>query len=47
MMDRRETQIIPACTTSERATMIFNDDCKIVNDPGRDERLAMSALPTA
>jgi para-nitrobenzyl esterase len=34
----------PAYTTSERATMIFNDECKVVNDPGRDERLAISTL---
>jgi para-nitrobenzyl esterase len=34
----------PAYTTSERATMIFNDECKVVNDPGKDERLAMNSL---
>jgi hypothetical protein len=27
--------------------MIFGDECKVVNDPGKDERLAISALPTA
>jgi len=37
----------PAYTISERATMIFNDESKVVNDPGKDERLAMSALPSA
>jgi para-nitrobenzyl esterase len=37
----------PAYTTSERDTMVFNDECKLVKDPGRDERLAMSALPSA
>jgi len=37
----------PAYDAKSRATMIFNDDCKVVNDPGRDERLAISALPTA
>ena len=37
----------PAYTSGERATMVFNDECKVVNDPGKDERLAMSALPTA
>jgi len=37
----------PAYTPAERATMIFNDECKVVNDPGKDERLAMNALPTA
>jgi para-nitrobenzyl esterase len=37
----------PAYTTSERATMIFNDECKVANDPGKAERLAMNALPSA
>ena len=37
----------PAYEASTRATMIFNDECKVVNDPGKDERLAISALPTA
>jgi para-nitrobenzyl esterase len=36
----------PAYNAKSRATMIFNDECKVVNDPGRDERLAMNALPT-
>jgi para-nitrobenzyl esterase len=35
----------PAYDTQSRATIVFNDDCKLVNDPGHDERLAMSALP--
>jgi para-nitrobenzyl esterase len=34
----------PAYTTSERATMIFNDECRVVDDPGKDERLAMNSL---
>ena len=37
----------PAYAPTDRATMVFNDECKVVNDPGKDERLAMSALPTA
>lgn len=37
----------PAYDAQTRATMVFNDECKVVNDPGRDERLAISALPTA
>ncbi len=37
----------PAYDTQSRATMIFNDECKVVNDPGKDERLAISALATA
>jgi carboxylesterase type B len=27
-----------------RATMIFNNECKIVNDPGKDERLTITSL---
>jgi len=34
----------PPYEASTRATMIFNDDCKVVNDPGKDERLAMGSL---
>jgi len=37
----------PAYDAQTRATMIFNDECKVVNDPGKDERLAISALPMA
>jgi carboxylesterase type B len=37
----------PAYDASTRATMIFNDECKVVGDPARDERLAVSALPPA
>jgi para-nitrobenzyl esterase len=37
----------PAYEAATRATMIFGDECKVVNDPGKDERLAISALPTA
>ena len=32
--------------TSHRATMIFNNECKAVNDPYREERLARAALKT-
>jgi len=35
----------PAYDTQSRATMVFNDECKLENDPGRDERLALSTLP--
>lgn len=34
----------PAYETNTRATMIFNDECKVVNDPGKDERLAMASI---
>jgi len=37
----------PAYDANSRATMVFNDECKVVNDPGRDERLAITALPSA
>ncbi|HEY6337820.1 MAG TPA: carboxylesterase family protein [Candidatus Sulfotelmatobacter sp.] len=35
----------PTYETSTRATMIFNDDCKVMNDPGKDERLAKASMP--
>ena len=35
----------PAYETNTRATMIFNNECKVVNDPGKDERLALATLP--
>jgi len=37
----------PAYDAKTRATMIFNDECKVVNDPGKDERLAITSLPSA
>jgi para-nitrobenzyl esterase len=37
----------PAYDTKSRATMVFNDECKLENDPGQDERIAISALPSA
>jgi para-nitrobenzyl esterase len=33
----------PAFTTDERATMILDNQCKVVNDPYREERLALAA----
>jgi para-nitrobenzyl esterase len=33
----------PAYDSARRATMIFDLPCKVVDDPGKDERLAMSA----
>jgi para-nitrobenzyl esterase len=35
----------PPYDANTRPTMIFNDECKVVNDPGKDERLAMASLP--
>jgi para-nitrobenzyl esterase len=35
----------PAYDTKSRATMVFNDECKVENDPGEAERLAIAALP--
>ena len=32
-------------TASERATMLFNTECRLVNDPYREERLALAGLP--
>ncbi len=34
----------PAFTNAERATMIFNDECKVVNDPNGDERKMLRSL---
>jgi para-nitrobenzyl esterase len=36
-----------AFTADQRATMILNDECKLVNDPFKEERLAIAALPPA
>jgi para-nitrobenzyl esterase len=33
----------PAFDTTKRATMVFNDECRVVNDPNHDERLALKA----
>jgi para-nitrobenzyl esterase len=35
----------PAFESETRATMVFNNECKVVNDPGKDERLVMNTLP--
>jgi para-nitrobenzyl esterase len=37
----------PAYDSATRATMVFNDQCEVVNDPGKNERIAMSQLPPA
>ncbi len=34
----------PAFNSNERATMIFGNECKVVNDPNREERLALKAV---
>jgi para-nitrobenzyl esterase len=31
-------------TLQRRATMIFNNECEVVNDPYAEERLALNAL---
>jgi para-nitrobenzyl esterase len=36
-----------AFTADQRATMIFNDECKLVDDPFKEERLAIASLPPA
>jgi para-nitrobenzyl esterase len=36
----------PAYTANERATMIINNEWKLVNDPRHDVRLIMNSLPT-
>jgi para-nitrobenzyl esterase len=37
----------PAFHETQRATMILNNECKVVNDPNRAERLALRAIETA
>jgi para-nitrobenzyl esterase len=37
----------PAFTTDQRATMVFNNECKLVNDPYKEARLLIAALPPA
>jgi len=34
----------PAFDTTRRATMFFDNECKVVNDPNREERLALRGL---
>jgi len=35
----------PAYDINTRATMILDKECRVANDPGKEERLAMSSLP--
>jgi para-nitrobenzyl esterase len=37
----------PAFNTTDRSTMVFGGDSKVVNDPNREERLALKALREA
>jgi para-nitrobenzyl esterase len=37
----------PAFSLKDRATMIFNNECKVVNDPNREERLALKLIRDA
>ena len=37
----------PAFTADQRATMVFDNETKLVNDPYKEERLAIAALPSA
>ena len=37
----------PKFDTAQRATMIFNHECKVVNDPNGEERKALAALQRA
>jgi para-nitrobenzyl esterase len=37
----------PKFDTTQRATMIFNNECKVVNDPNGVERKALAALRSA
>jgi para-nitrobenzyl esterase len=37
----------PAYDASDRPTMVFDDECRIVNDPGKQERLALMRFASA
>ena len=37
----------PAFDKAQRATMIFNDECKVLNDPNGEERMALRSVQTA
>ena len=37
----------PAFDTSRRATMLLDDECKVINDPNGDERVALKTLRQA
>ena len=37
----------PAFNATERPTMFFDNDCRVVNDPRREERLALQAVQKA
>lgn len=37
----------PAFNTTERATMFFDNECRVINDPNHDERVALKALREA
>jgi para-nitrobenzyl esterase len=37
----------PAFNTKERATMVFNNECQVVNDPAGEERAALNAAVSA
>jgi len=37
----------PAFSLKDRATMIFNNECSVVNDPNREERLALKVIRDA
>ncbi|HLF12461.1 MAG TPA: carboxylesterase family protein, partial [Gammaproteobacteria bacterium] len=36
----------PQFTLNERATMMLDNECRVVNDPSREERLALAELRT-
>jgi para-nitrobenzyl esterase len=42
--NHRDLPLWPAFNASSYPTMIFGNDCKVVNDPNREERLALRAI---
>jgi para-nitrobenzyl esterase len=37
----------PAFDNTRRATMIFNNECKVINDPNGEERIALRTVRAA
>ena len=41
---RGSSMTAPVYNITQRATMILGSECKVVNDPNREERLALASL---
>ena len=45
LWNRIQYAAVETLSTGERPTMLFDNECKRVNDPAREERLAFANLP--